>query len=107
MQVLFAVVPLRVTSQLALRAAPRWGRYGSLAVGIASNGAIQAGITAALALPARGDRYLWRSSWRRVCGAWLLFAAHAALVRAVFALRRHILARRVGATGAAAEPDCV
>lgn len=107
MQVLFTVVPLRVTSQFTLRAAPRWGRYSSIVVGIASNGAIQAGITAALAAPARGDRYIWRSSWRRVSGAWLLFVAHAALVRAVFALQHRVLARRASITGVAAEPQCV
>lgn len=66
MQVLFAVVPLRVTSNAMLRAAPVWGRHGSVAAGVA-----------------RGDRYIWGNSWRRLTGSWAVFALHVAIVRAV------------------------
>lgn len=99
MQVLFAVVPLRVTSNAMLRAAPVWGRHGSVAAGIACNAAVLAAITAASAWPARGDRYIWGNSWRRLTGSWALFAVHVALVRAVFALRRRILVTRATMAG--------
>ena len=93
-QVLFTVVPLVVTCPATLRVAPRWGRYSSITAGIVCNVAMQAALTAASAWPARGDRYIWRSSRRRIFSSWVLLATHVALVRAVFWLRRRIMAQR-------------
>lgn len=101
-QVLFTVVPLVVTCPAMLRAAPRWGRYSSITAGIVCNVALQAVITAACAWPARGDRYIWRSSRRRISSSWVLLATHIALVRAVFWLRRRIMAQRASMAGGVA-----
>lgn len=93
-QVLFAVVPLRVTAAATLRAAPRWGRYAAVVAGIACNVAVQALITLALTLPTRGDGFIWRMAWRRVALAWVMLGAHTALTVAVFRLKQRFVACR-------------
>lgn len=102
LQVLLTVSSVRTTSQCVLRAAPRWGEYVSVAVGFASNVALQGAAIAVAALPKRGGHYIWRSSQRRITGSCVLLAMHAALLCAVFTLRRRIAAR-VAAVSAAGE----
>eukprot|EP00892_Ulva_mutabilis_P012490 jgi/Ulvmu1/9613/UM054_0043.1 len=99
-QVLFAVVPLRITSQLMLRAAPRSCSYVSVVIGLACNAVLQALATVLVAVPSRGEGYAWRNSWRRVVTSWVLLAVHCSLVLAVFAAHRGVAARRVSVLGA-------
>eukprot|EP00892_Ulva_mutabilis_P005478 jgi/Ulvmu1/3301/UM153_0013.1 len=96
---LFAFAPMRVTSHFTLRATPRWGRYASVAVGIACNVALQALATVLAAVPDRGDGYAGRSSWRREAMSWVLLAVHCGLVLAVFAGQRGMAARRGSVAG--------
>eukprot|EP00892_Ulva_mutabilis_P005486 jgi/Ulvmu1/3309/UM153_0021.1 len=84
---LWCVPPLRVTSQLTLRAAPRWGPHAAIILGVGSNVLILLGVTAALAGPERGGRYIWRSSQVRIAVTWAMMAAHVGLMRAIFAVQ--------------------
>eukprot|EP00892_Ulva_mutabilis_P005474 jgi/Ulvmu1/3299/UM153_0011.1 len=98
-QMLFVVAPIQTTSQFTLRAAPRWGRYTSVAAGIACNVALQVLATVLVAVPSRGDGYAWRNSWRRATTSWVLLAVHGGLVLAVFAGYRGVAARRGSLAG--------
>lgn len=105
MQVLWAVAPLPVTSQLLLRAAPRWGRHGSVALGVACNAALQGMIVAVSVRLERGDHYFWRSSWRRVTTAWHMLAMHVVLICGIFAMQRLIARRQAGAVAPCESAD--
>eukprot|EP00892_Ulva_mutabilis_P003649 jgi/Ulvmu1/1656/UM114_0025.1 len=87
-QMLWCVPPLRVTSQLTLRAAPRWGPYAAIILGVGSNVLILLCVTAALVAPDRGERYIWRSSQARIAVSWAMTAVHVGLICAVFAMQR-------------------
>ena len=94
---LWAVAPLPVTSQALLRAAPCWSRYGSVALGVACNAALQGMIVAVSARLERGGRYFWLSSWRRVTASCLMLAMHVLLICGIFAVQQWSVGPRAGA----------